>query len=58
MAEDCPDPRIPVNCPRCGALLRFLATKPGAVVHLYACDRDGLFVITANDLTPIPLPTM
>ena len=58
MSEDYSDPGISLNCPRCGGLLRFVATKTDAVVHLYACPRDGLFVTTANDSTPIALPKM
>jgi hypothetical protein len=55
MAEDCPDPGILVNCPQCGAVLTFVATKPGDAVYLYRCDRDGLFILTVTDPTPVPV---
>jgi hypothetical protein len=56
MAEDYPDPGIAVNCPKCGTLLRYLATKPETEVYLYVCDQDGLFVLSRNNPEPVPLP--
>ena len=56
MAEDSPNPGIAASCPRCGAPLRYLATKSGAAVHLYVCQRDGLFTLTADAPEPIPPP--
>ena len=53
MAEDCLDPGLAVNCPKCATPLRYLATKAGTAVHLYVCDRDGLFVLTRDNPVPV-----
>ena len=42
MPEDSPDPGIAVECPRCRAPLRYVATKPGTDVYLYVCAQYGL----------------
>jgi hypothetical protein len=54
MADDDPDPNLCVNCPTCGAVLAFAATRLD--VHLYTCAKDGLFTLTDSDPDPRPLP--
>jgi transposase-like protein len=55
MGADDPDPGLSLNCPKCGATLVFLPTKPDLGVCLYACQQHGLFMVTPDTPQPIRL---
>jgi hypothetical protein len=58
------NPRVPMNCPRCGVPLRYMGTflqepkhvssKPVRLVdvHVYDCPEHGIFHLTDEGLEP------
>jgi hypothetical protein len=43
------DPNLPLNCPKCGQPLRYIATKDRTrKTYLYLCERDGFFELSAT----------
>jgi hypothetical protein len=56
---DHPDPRLLLQCPKCGELLRFIYTKPDtANTPIFICPLDGLFELTAGPLDKVILHSL
>ena len=54
MALNQPGPALRLNCPQCGKPLLHLITRGGPDnMYLYVCDRDGYFVLSAEQFGPL-----
>jgi uncharacterized C2H2 Zn-finger protein len=45
------DPGFQVNCPACGAALKYVRTEDGT--HVYACPRDGRVVLPPDGIVRV-----